>query len=78
MEYSFPEMVATQLRSTEVRGNRYDFEVGKPVIYDNDMMVNMVDWISDAMWEIVTSPEVSTIPYIPVYQQVGGQRNGDG
>ena len=45
------------------------FQVGQRLgWYDNDMMSSMFEWISDAMWEIVTSPEVSSIPYTPVFQ----------
>lgn len=52
----------------DYNGIKFIFEVGKPVVFGNDTMVLMFDWISKAMWEIVTSPEVSSIPYIPVYQ----------
>jgi hypothetical protein len=57
----------------EYSGKKYVFEVGKSVRYENDMMVLMFEWISAAMWEIVTSPKVRSIPYTPIVQSHLGQ-----
>ena len=54
--------------SVEYGGTTFTFEVGKPVEYDNGMMVTMFEWMSEAMWKIVTSPQVSSIPHCRVYQ----------
>ncbi|PKB71733.1 MAG: hypothetical protein BZY87_03740 [SAR202 cluster bacterium Io17-Chloro-G6] len=54
--------------SVEYGGTTFTFDVGKPVGYDNSMMVYMFGWISEAMWKIVTSPQVSSIPHCRVYQ----------
>lgn len=49
-------------------GRQYDFKLGQQIRWDNDDMIVMTEWISDAMWEILNSPEVRSIPYVPVVQ----------
>lgn len=52
-------------------GRQYDFRLGQPIRWDNDDLILMAKWISEAMWEILNSPEVRSIPHVPVAQPLG-------
>ncbi len=47
-------------------GKQYDFRLGQPIRWDNDDMIVMTEWISDAMWEILNSSEVRGISFLPI------------
>lgn len=52
--------------SKEYDGMVYDFRSGQLIGWGNDDMMLMFEWISDAMWEILNSSEVRSIPYVPL------------
>ena len=47
-------------------GVTYEFRLNYPVKWDNDDMVLMIEWMADAMWEVLKSPPVLEIPHAPV------------
>jgi len=47
-------------------GKEYDFQLGQLIKWNNDDMILMAQWIIDAMWEVLNSPSVRGIPYVPV------------
>ena len=50
-------------------GKEYAFKVGQTVEwYSDDMVTSLFKWMRDAMWEIVSSPQVRSIPYVPLCQ----------
>jgi len=43
-------------------GKEYQFKVGQSIKwYSDDMIISLFEWMPDAMWEIVTTPQVSGI-----------------
>lgn len=50
----------------EYKGRRYKFQLGHAIRWDNDDMILMAEWMSDAMWEILNSPNVRSITSVPV------------
>ena len=49
------------------QGGDYFFEVGQPIYWDNsDMIKSCFHSMHSAMWDIINSPQVRGISYVPI------------
>lgn len=50
-------------------GKEYVFNVGQLIDWnEDDMITSLFHWVREAMWEIICSPYVRSIPYVPLWR----------